>query len=100
MSVVFRSIPHSTDGVFNAVFSITGKHSNSCRKTKHGEDKLHSLSQDLKHPKEYYQNTYYNKSFYPSYHFCSVIKKPKSNVRRAHFRAAQTWRVLLPGAAT
>ena len=43
MSVAFRSIPYSTDVVLNVVFSITGKHSDSCRKTKHSEDKLHSL---------------------------------------------------------
>ena len=31
----------------NVVYSITRKLSDSCRKTKHGEDKLDSLSQNI-----------------------------------------------------
>ena len=51
MSVAFRSIPYSMDGVLRCQltwsYSITRKLSDSCRKPKHGEDKLDSLSQNI-----------------------------------------------------
>lgn len=76
MSVAFRSIPYSTDGVcvcvpINVVYSITRKLSDSCRKTKHGEDKLDSLSQNIQ--KNAINTRTTTNSFYASYHFCSVI---------------------------
>ena len=99
MSVAFRSIPYSTDGVLRCQLTwSTQSHANFltlvaklnmvktnqtvCPKTSKRMLSKHALQQII---------------LRASYHFCSVINQ--SNVQRIHLHGAQTWRVLL-GAAT